>query len=266
MGRIIYICFALILIACKDYKIEEVQSISQSKPLELVGSFAIEKVMNKYVKVEDKAQINKTNLIPYDSKGQFGKLEKYYKKELKYYPELRLKTVIEPYLLYENRGNTSNHKDPNMMFDSESGIDNYFLIYSAFLERINGLEKFNELRKSTGKIYDIQNSIEEVINGGGSAYGHNSARNYANFEFSLYNIIKEDTTYNYIDSVNNEINFIIKKQNFIKSEKDKSFKLIDERKDETIEVAKKKVSKLFNNYNEAIKNEYLLNYSKTSKL
>lgn len=272
------LCISLLfaLISCNNNKVEEKTIDKTSKDNEIkdtlkdiIPSVQAESSFEIYSdetsnEVKDKKPFIKS-VKSYELDGPFGKIEEYYKKELKYYPELRLRTVIDPDLLYNNRGRYSKFKDKELIFDSESGNDNYLIIYSAFLEIINGKEKYSELRILANQVDFVSSELDQILNGGGSGSGHHLARASAYFEYDIYKKIKKSDTLNLDLADSNNRAFIKLKKIYIKKYKEQCLNYVKDDTDRDIPKLNRKIRKNISKLNEAIKSKFLLKYAKSQE-
>ena len=96
------------------------------------------------------------------------------------HPELIDDTIEDPDLTYK-KGLLSDRN-----FESETGEDEYFLLYSFFLRRVNKSDTLMQFRENTVAVYHLANAIFQRLSGGGTAYGHLYLRSYAYADYALY--------------------------------------------------------------------------------
>ena len=110
-------------------------------------------------------------------------------------------------------------------FGSEVGKDSYYVLYAYFLKKNNGDKRLKKERKKIIKIYTNINSIFQILQYGGSYFGHQYYRILGFAEYSLYRMPKDENefekTYNiskqkalYIESLRQ----LIKDENSIDTE------------------------------------------------
>ena len=112
------------------------------------------------------------------------------------YPELKSNQIQEPDFTYKNLGKESKLKvhDDKPRFSSEAGQDEYYILYSYFLKKKNGEEKYNHRRKSLIKIYEKINQVYSKLEHGGSYYRHQSWRIFGYTEYAIYLFEKNENT------------------------------------------------------------------------
>jgi len=131
------------------------------------------------------------------------------------------------------------------VFSSESGQDEFCLVYTYFLKQKNGVDKFSEERKQLISIFNIINSYNSVLVMGGTMYGHRQSRLYADVEYAIYESNNKKTEKTGED-------FIKQKEKFIKQLKDivkYDFKIDDKQREinlfKSIESLNNEITNLF---------------------
>jgi hypothetical protein len=71
-------------------------------------------------------------------------------------------------------------------FNSETGQDEYYVLYAHFLKQSNGINEFAERRKKLIAIYKNINSLFQRFEHGGTYFGHQSSRILGYAEYSVY--------------------------------------------------------------------------------
>ncbi|HEU4495415.1 MAG TPA: hypothetical protein VFR70_00010 [Flavobacterium sp.] len=79
-----------------------------------------------------------------------------------------------------------NNIDPGFRFISESGQDEYYVLYAYFLKQRNGIDKYAERRKKLIDIYLAINEIFANLRHGGTYFGHQSSRILGYAEYDIY--------------------------------------------------------------------------------
>jgi hypothetical protein len=97
---------------------------------------------------------------------------------LKDHPELTADWPREPDQLYSCQ--------QDQRFDSEVGADSYFTLYATVWKKKNGENKFQEQRKKLTVAFSAINSMFASIQGGGTFFGHQTARIPAYVEYSIW--------------------------------------------------------------------------------
>ncbi|HWB28832.1 MAG TPA: hypothetical protein VG738_25335 [Chitinophagaceae bacterium] len=112
------------------------------------------------------------------------------RKILKYYPELNYSYALEPDLAYDRKTSWKNINEEDrtkgLTFNGESGQDNYYLLYSYFLKKKNGVAKYRTIRIRLINIYRYINGIHGYLNDGGTYFGHQNKRILGYAEYGVY--------------------------------------------------------------------------------
>jgi len=104
------------------------------------------------------------------------------KKLLKENPELNRDRFLQhPDITYYSRTNKN-----TLVFGSEVGQDNYYVIYAYFLKLKNGEKEYRRQRKTLIEIYQDINSIYWKLGGGGTYFGHQYSRILGYAEYSIW--------------------------------------------------------------------------------
>ncbi len=74
----------------------------------------------------------------------------------------------------------------HLSFSSESGQDEYYVLYAYFLKHKNGIKKYSARRKKLIELYNTLNSLFNQLNYGGTYFGHQYSRIEGYTEFSIY--------------------------------------------------------------------------------
>lgn len=84
-------------------------------------------------------------------------------------------------------------------FSSESGQDEYYVLYAYFLKQKNGIGKYAERRNKLIDIYSNINSLFERLQYGGTYFGHRATRilGYAEYSVYLYNYYENNLSKTY---------------------------------------------------------------------
>ena len=142
-------------------------------------------------------------------KTERGDIYKYertiYNQIIDNHPEFFSDNPEEPEVSYQISADFEN-------FGSETGEDNYFVLFAHFLKKKNGTENLKKERNKLIEIYTRINSIFQRLQYGGTYFGHQYYRILGLAEYSLYqmpkNNIKFEKTYNiskqkelYIESI-----------------------------------------------------------------
>lgn len=112
------------------------------------------------------------------------------------HPEINLYPPLHPDIAYKN-----NDKG----FNSETGQDVYFTIYTYHLEKNN--RNAEQFRTKLIEAFHKVNSIHGLYKRGGSFFGHQKARIAAYAEFSIYNFRERKPTLK--DLKKNKTNYIV---------------------------------------------------------
>jgi hypothetical protein len=104
-------------------------------------------------------------------------------------------------------------------FESESGQDSYYILYSYFLKHKHSEEEYSAMRNRLIDIYTVINSIFGEIRHGGSGFGHLYERipAYAEFSISVYKDRKDDYENTY-DFTNQKVLYLKLLRQFVKDE------------------------------------------------
>ncbi|WP_462252533.1 hypothetical protein [Ferruginibacter sp.] len=132
----------------------------------------------------------------------------------------------------------------HLTFGSETGQDEYYILYAYFLNQKNGIAKYSIRRKKLLEIYTTLNSLFGALNYGGTYFGHQYSRIEGYAEFSIYwfrhyedyfdrpyDITKQKEFY--IAGLRQLITNEVKIDNYVNSENEKEerrkdlFKLVD---------------------------------------
>lgn len=71
-------------------------------------------------------------------------------------------------------------------FDSETGQDQYYILYAHILQKRNGIEKYDELRTNLTNLYQNINALFGRLQYGGTYFGHQYSRIFGYVEYSIY--------------------------------------------------------------------------------
>jgi len=85
-----------------------------------------------------------------------------------------------------------NSENKKYIFGSESGQDEFYAIYSYFLKKKNGVEKYKLQRQRLTDIFRTINDIYSQLSYGGTYYGHQYIRIVGFVEYSIYSQIDND--------------------------------------------------------------------------
>ena len=126
------------------------------------------------------------------------------------FPELQNAHPASPDSTYKDskraiKGNTA------LNFNSETGQDAYYLLYTHFLRQQYRLDTFCARRQQLNDVYQIINSIYQQLQYGGTYFGHQCARIYAYVEYTVYQYAENQQFSSQGD------NFIIQKRAYIAS-------------------------------------------------
>lgn len=114
------------------------------------------------------------------------------KRYLKEFPEMASEPHPLPpdvaYAILENKADFSE-------FGSEVGQDYFFLLYTYFLKKKNGIEKYEDQRQKLLSLFQLINSLNAHVNRGGSYFGHQGDRIHGYAEYAIYSSISNDYFY-----------------------------------------------------------------------
>ncbi len=99
----------------------------------------------------------------------------------------------------------------NGEFGSETGRDNYYILYAYFLKQRNGIDTFAQRRKRLIDIYSNINSLFQQFEYGGTFFGHQSRRILGYAEYSVFLAPK------YEEDISKTYDFTKQKELYIKS-------------------------------------------------
>lgn len=139
----------------------------------------------------EKVNIYSEELESYDiPRGELKKL-------LKRNPELNNDYFSSPDIAYSKRGcNTFTKNDEYANeFNSETGQDEYYVLYAYFLKKKNGDKKYSVQRERLIDIYRTINTIFGKLNNGGTYFGHQHQRIIGYVEYSIYSQINHGDYY-----------------------------------------------------------------------
>lgn len=88
-----------------------------------------------------------------------------------------------------------NGKVETITFGSETGHDYFCLVYTYYLKQKNGEEKFKLEREKLIKLYHAVNGLYQALNYGGTYFGHQFERLYADAEYSIYQLTLDKEYY-----------------------------------------------------------------------
>jgi hypothetical protein len=143
--------------------------------------------------INNNQSLEKEKLVIYKEEGN-QKLE-YSKNELnkieKLFPILNEKIVRDPNETYWFSGvwkeciNEKGEKE-TFSFGSESGQDEFYLLYAYFHKKQNGDDKYKTERRNLVELFRAINGIYERLNYGGTFFGHQHMRLIGQVEYSIY--------------------------------------------------------------------------------
>lgn len=111
---------------------------------------------------------------------------------LSIHPEFLFEETFSPTLSY--------HLQHDMEFNSEAGKDHYCMLYSYFLMKVNGEQKYATQRKRVFQLFSKMNELFALIEQGGTYFGHQKKRLLAEVEYAIYLMPKDKSklqkTYN----------------------------------------------------------------------
>jgi hypothetical protein len=155
------------------------------------------------------------------------------------FPELHEDIPMHPDIEYYKSGIFKDivDKDGNqkhISFRSESGQDEFYMLYAYFLKKRNTYATAEKARNSLIEIFTTLNNIFGLLNNGGTYYGHQYKRIKGYAEYWAYWFGKENKESKtndiskqkelFISSLKQEISAIIKKDNDFRGEKEKEQK------------------------------------------
>ncbi|MDR2270275.1 MAG: hypothetical protein LBF27_05150 [Sphingobacterium sp.] len=100
------------------------------------------------------------------------------------HPEFLFEETFAPTLCY--------HLQRDMEFSSEAGQDNYCMLYSYFLMKVNGEQKYAAQRKRLFQLFSKINELFALIEQGGTYFGHQHKRLLAEVEYAIYLMPKDE--------------------------------------------------------------------------
>jgi len=125
------------------------------------------------------------------------------------FPALYSKFVEDPDVTFESNPQFKDIIDHNgdknhISFSSENGQDEYYILYGYFLRKQFNLDKYNIERQKLTKIYTDINELYDLLNSGGTYFGHQYSRIAGYVEYAIW--------FNSIDQSSFGRNYNIKKQ------------------------------------------------------
>lgn len=207
--KIIIIVFSVFLYGCNKAK------------KEIPPNSKIENISNKnqcLPQLKENIKLEKEKVIIYSeenneslsySKNDINKIEILF-------PVLKEKNVRNPEEAYWFGGvwkeyiNEKGEKE-TFSFGSETGQDDFYLVYAYYLKKLNGDEQYRTERETLIELYQTINGIYESLNYGGTFYGHQYKRLIGEAEYSIYLLSNNKDYY--------QKNYDFKKQkvNYLKS-------------------------------------------------
>lgn len=143
-------------------------------------------------------------IIKNDRNESIGYDQKKYNTILDLHPEFMAEKAVNPDLSYQQHYDFKN-------FGSESGQDQYYILYSHFLKQKNGVEKLEEERHQLIELYTAINALYWKLEDGGTHFGHQYYRILGYVEFDLYVKLQDENKYK------NEQSIQKTKEHYIKS-------------------------------------------------
>ncbi|PIQ15844.1 MAG: hypothetical protein COW67_06170 [Flavobacteriales bacterium CG18_big_fil_WC_8_21_14_2_50_32_9] len=151
---------------------------------------------------------------------------------------------LHPELTYERR--KRNNDDMEMMYSSEAGVDNYYILYSLVLKEHNGIDEYVNKRDTLIDIYRKINSLYNHLDNGGTYFGHMYKRIHGLAEFSIYTMIENKYYVKEYDIENLKKHFISSLKEYFRNEVNSDSDLVDKEKIEKIEGLNNELEKLDN--------------------
>jgi len=159
-----------------------------------------------------------------------------------YFPSFYNEYWADPDLKYYSDRNNKRF----MLFNSEAGQDNYYILYAYFLKKKTGGKKFADRRKNLITIFQDINSIYGMLNYGGTYFGHQHTRILGYAEYSIYRFIKRDSAENAFDLKKQKELYIESLRQIIRDKESINQEANDKEKSERIKNLNKIVDEISN--------------------
>lgn len=198
-----------ICLSCKnDNSIKEKELQAKIKQLELrekeliiKANKADEILIHNLPKINDDPKLEKEKIVIYAEEGTDSLI--FTKNELnkieKLFPLFKSEFISNPNEAYSGSGVwkdciNQDGKKEHFSFGSETGHDNFCLVYAYYLKQKNGEKKYRTERKNLIELYRAINGLYEGLEYGSTFYGHQHKRLNASVEYSIY-ILAYDKEY-----------------------------------------------------------------------
>ena len=198
-----FIALFTICLSCKDdnsIKNKELELQAKIKEIEFRKKLLIDKekknekiLIQCLPQIKNDPKLEKQKITIYGekdnnslifSKNELNKIEKLF-------PLFKSDFYSNPNEAYSGSGEwkdyiNENGKKEHFSFGSETGEDNFCLVYTYYLKQKNGVNKFKTERRNLIDLYRSINGLYEGLNYGGTFYGHQHKRLNAFAEYSIY--------------------------------------------------------------------------------
>jgi hypothetical protein len=180
---ILWLIFCSFLVSCKEPKKE----IVTVKPKEVTANKCLPRLIDN-PKLQDEMVLvfadEEIDSVLF-SKNELNKIEILF-------PVFKAKYPSNPNESYAGKSweNYINQdgKEESITFGSEVGRDNFCLLYAYYLKQKNGEQKYKLERKKLSQLYNAVNGLYQALNYGGTYFGHQYERLYADVEYSIYQL------------------------------------------------------------------------------
>lgn len=141
---------------------------------------------------------------------------------------------LHPELTYEGR--KRNNDEMEMMYSSEAGLDNYYILYSLVLKEHNGTDEYVNERDTLIDIFRKINSLYSYKVNGGTYFGHMYSRIHGLAEFSIYSMIGNKYYVKEYNIDNQKKHFISGLKEYFRNEINANSDLVDKEKTKRLKV------------------------------
>lgn len=164
----------LLLISCSNSNEQEKKSDNKK---ELVHNESIDKGKEIVVLIEgvDTFKFNETDISTFKDYFRLNAQDV---------------SILSPDLSYESRNRDNDEIE--LMYSSEAGLDNFYILYSHVLKEKNGVEDYKDKREDLIQIYRKINSLHNQLHEGGTYFGHQHKRIHGIAEYSIYTLNGND--------------------------------------------------------------------------